>query len=245
MTRSFARSAWLVGTVVVAGCGAMDNPPLGVDGGGSGGGVVTGTGGSTVDVAPPPGSGGMQGGSGGSPVVDMGTPPPPSGSGGMPLPDPGAEGDGDRTIGPNYTANPIIRAQPKGQSFSFGLPLAGSKYYTGAGQRNAVTTRNVGVYIPMEYNPAKPAALIVTQDGNGSNYLKPVIDNLIAAKKIPVMVAMFISNGGGDSVGNERGLEYDTVSGLYAEFVMKEVQDAHEHRPQDHRRSGRPRHTGR
>jgi enterochelin esterase-like enzyme len=37
------------------------------------------------------------------------------------------------------------------------------------------------------------------------------------------MVAIFIANGGGDGGGSERGLEYDTVSGKYAEFVEAEV----------------------
>ena len=37
------------------------------------------------------------------------------------------------------------------------------------------------------------------------------------------MVAISIGNGSGDAQGSERGLEYDTMSGLYAEFVEKEV----------------------
>jgi len=37
------------------------------------------------------------------------------------------------------------------------------------------------------------------------------------------MIAISIGNGGGDAQGSERGLEYDTMSGLYAEFVEKGV----------------------
>src|ERR1700685_3860095 len=37
------------------------------------------------------------------------------------------------------------------------------------------------------------------------------------------MIAISISNGTGDAQGSERGLEYDTMSGRYAEFVEKEV----------------------
>jgi hypothetical protein len=37
------------------------------------------------------------------------------------------------------------------------------------------------------------------------------------------MVAISIGNGGGDAQGSERGLEYDTMSGRYAEFVETEV----------------------
>jgi iron(III)-enterobactin esterase len=40
---------------------------------------------------------------------------------------------------------------------------------------------------------------------------------------VPVMVAISISNGSGDAQGSQRGLEYDTMSGLYAEFVETEV----------------------
>ncbi len=49
------------------------------------------------------------------------------------------------------------------------------------------------------------------------------LDNLIAEKKVPVMIAISIGNGSGDAQGSERGLEYDTMSGRYAEFVEKEV----------------------
>jgi hypothetical protein len=50
-----------------------------------------------------------------------------------------------------------------------------------------------------------------------------VLDNLIAEHKVPVMIAISIGNGSGDAQGSERGLEYDTMSGLYAEWVEKEV----------------------
>ena len=49
------------------------------------------------------------------------------------------------------------------------------------------------------------------------------LDNLIAQHRVPVMIAISIGNGSGDAQGSERGLEYDTMSGLYAEFVEKEV----------------------
>jgi len=41
--------------------------------------------------------------------------------------------------------------------------------------------------------------------------------------RVPAMVAISIGNGGGDGPGSERGLEYDTMSGKYAEFVESEV----------------------
>src|ERR1043166_3070337 len=54
------------------------------------------------------------------------------------------------------------------------------------------TVRDGGVYIPAQYGPAKPAALMVFQDGlgymstNGSWRVPLVFDNLIAAKEMPV-----------------------------------------------------------
>jgi enterochelin esterase family protein len=47
--------------------------------------------------------------------------------------------------------------------------------------------------------------------------------HLIAEHKLPPMMAVSIGNGGGDAQGSERGLEYDTMSGKYAEFVENEV----------------------
>jgi len=37
------------------------------------------------------------------------------------------------------------------------------------------------------------------------------------------LFALFVDNGGGDAEGSERGLEYDTVSGRFAEFIDQEV----------------------
>jgi enterochelin esterase-like enzyme len=49
------------------------------------------------------------------------------------------------------------------------------------------------------------------------------LDSLIAEHKLPVMIGISIGNGSGDAQGSERGLEYDTMSGKYAEFVETEV----------------------
>ncbi len=37
------------------------------------------------------------------------------------------------------------------------------------------------------------------------------------------MVAVMVHNGGGDAQGSQRGLEYDTVSGVYTDFIETEV----------------------
>jgi iron(III)-enterobactin esterase len=62
----------------------------------------------------------------------------------------------------------------------------------------------------------------VSADGP-DRFLFSTLDELIPKHKIPVMIAVSIANGTGDAQGSERGLEYDTMSGKYAEFVEKEV----------------------
>ncbi len=120
-------------------------------------------------------------------------------------------------------------AIPVGRVATFSLPLAESKFYPGTA-RNAAAARNIAVYIPAQYVPGTPAPLIVTADaygapgfGWGSKALPAILDNMIHAKRVPAAIAIMIFNGGGDGPGSERGLEYDTVSGKYAEFVEAEI----------------------
>jgi enterochelin esterase family protein len=83
-------------------------------------------------------------------------------------------------------------------------------------------TRKVAVYVPKQYVPGSVAAFIVGADGPDP-LLFSALDASIAKHKVPVMIAISIGNGSGDAQGSERGLEYDTMSGVYAEFVEKEV----------------------
>ena len=83
-------------------------------------------------------------------------------------------------------------------------------------------TRKVTVYVPAEYAPGSVAPFIVGADGP-DRMLFSALDAVIAQHKVPVMIAISIGNGGGDAQGSERGLEYDTMSGKYAEFVETEV----------------------
>src|SRR6266581_8039071 len=63
------------------------------------------------------------------------------------------------------------------------------------------TVREGGVYIPAQDDPAKPAALMVFQDGmgylttNGGWRAPLVFDNLIPAKEMPVTIAIFLNPG--------------------------------------------------
>jgi hypothetical protein len=53
--------------------------------------------------------------------------------------------------------------------------------------------------------------------------MNTTLDNLIQQRRVPPMVSIQIGNGGQDAQGAQRGREYDTVSGIYAQFVEREV----------------------
>jgi len=106
------------------------------------------------------------------------------------------------------------------------------------------------IYVPAQYDAKTPTALMVFQDGggyidrNGNNPVLNVVDNLIAQKKIPVMICVFINPGDiegspgtptynfvkayGDKwkrtlKDSMRSTLYDTVSDRYARFLRDEV----------------------
>jgi len=165
------------------------------------------------------------------------------------LPDganPPADADGNFIIGPTHNPAPEMTVQegvPQGTVYNFTMNSADSKLYPGIAREPGtfgtadpndpakliVTTshpapyvRRVAVYVPKQYVPGTAAPFIVGADGPDP-LLFTALDNLIAQKRVPAMIAISISNGSGDAQGSERGLEYDTMSGRYAEFVETEV----------------------
>jgi len=165
------------------------------------------------------------------------------------LPDgevPAADAEGNFIIGATHHAAPEMVAQtnvPQGTVYNFTMSSADSKIFPGIARdpntfgtgdpidptRMVVTTshpeaytRRVAVYVPQQYVPGRVAPFIVGADGP-DRMLFTALDNLIAEHKVPVMIAISIGNGSGDAQGSERGLEYDTMSGRYAEFVEQEV----------------------
>jgi hypothetical protein len=89
-------------------------------------------------------------------------------------------------------------------------------------------TRQVDVYIPAQYVRGTASPFIVFGDGSPTGFFKEkmlftMLDNMIAAHRLPPMIAIGIGAGGQDAQGSERGREYDTISGLYAEWVEREV----------------------
>ena len=80
--------------------------------------------------------------------------------------------------------------------------------------------RSGQVYTPAGYVPGTPVAFMVFHDGGAyvANFKIPIIfDNLIAQKKIPMMVGIFIPPSG------MRSPEYDTVSDRYGRYVVTDV----------------------
>jgi enterochelin esterase-like enzyme len=151
---------------------------------------------------------------------------------------PGASGQPPMPPGPNpnsqYRLGPDSLPQegvPKGViSGPFTLP---SNVYPG-------TQHTYWVYVPAQYDPAVPAALMVYQDGqafkheDGDLRAQNVMDNLIYRREIPVMIGVFINPGRtpeqpepnpqewGDRTTN-RPTEYNTLDDKYARVITEEL----------------------
>jgi enterochelin esterase family protein len=157
-----------------------------------------------------------------------------------------AKEDGNFILGPTHSPAPEMAVQegvPQGAVIEFTMESKDSKIYPGIAREQgtfgkpdpddpakiivttshpAPYTRKLAVYVPKQYVAGTAAPFIVGADGIDRG-LFTALDNLIAQHKVPAMIAISIGNGSGDAQGSERGLEYDTMSGLYAEWVEKEV----------------------
>ncbi len=111
--------------------------------------------------------------------------------------------------------------------------LLNSKSYPG-------TQHTYWVYVPAQYDPKVPTALMVFQDGqafkneNGGIRAQTVMDNLIYRREIPVMIGVFINPGRtpeqpeanpsewGDRTTN-RPTEYNSLDDRYARVITEEL----------------------
>ncbi len=102
------------------------------------------------------------------------------------------------------------------------------------------TTRHYWIYVPAQYEAAKPARLMVFEDGqafvstNGEYRIPYVLDNLIYRREMPVTLAVFINPGHtpeqpessstnwGDSINNRR-LEYNALDDKYSHLIVDEL----------------------
>jgi enterochelin esterase family protein len=106
------------------------------------------------------------------------------------------------------------------------------------------TQHTYWVYVPAQYDPKIPTALMVFQDGqafkdpNGDLRAQNVMDNLIYRREIPVMLGVFINpgrtpeqvepspeTGWGDGTTN-RGVEYNTPDDKYPRVIVEELMPA-------------------
>ncbi len=90
------------------------------------------------------------------------------------------------------------------------------------------TTREYWLYVPKQYNPAKPACLWVNQDG--IQFKAPeVFDRLIAAKEMPVTIGVFVRPGEVPAARRgalnryNRSYEYDGLGDNYVRFLLDEL----------------------
>ncbi|BCU75875.1 SMP-30/gluconolactonase/LRE family protein [Luteolibacter sp. LG18] len=127
---------------------------------------------------------------------------------------------------------PVDPASVRHEGVPFGTvtkhTFAASKVYPG-------TTRDYWVYTPAQYDPAKPACLMVFQDGSGyvnekgADKVPIVFDNLIHSKEMPVTIGLFVDPGVTPAADAKalprynRSYEYDAFSGDYAKFLTDEL----------------------
>jgi enterochelin esterase-like enzyme len=167
---------------------------------------------------------------------------------GKPGVNPPADADGNFLIGPEYRPAPelkVVAGVPQGKVRQFTMdsrdgklfnPGIARKVFGEVDPQNPKTLivethpvdyeRTITVYIPAQYVPGSEAPFMVCHDGPKGRpdmSLPHILDNLIDQRRVPAMIAIMIANGGGDAQGHERGREYDTMSGLFAEYIETEV----------------------
>ena len=161
---------------------------------------------------------------------------------------PPLDANGNFLIGPEYDTAPeneVVDGIPKGKILQFTIdsrdtrllnPGIARKVFGKVDPNNPKTLivetheidyeRQITVYIPSQYELGSAAPFMVCHDGpkGKPNMTIPrILDNLIAQDRIPAIIAIMVANGGGDAQGHERGREYDTMSGLFAEYIESEV----------------------
>ena len=147
----------------------------------------------------------------------------------------GTEGNGHLTIGPEYAKNVDLtdRGAPRGRRFEFAMESTNSKIFRGEDktlkpEHQHPFTRKIFVYVPAQYRDGTPAPILVIHDGPRQlDLVSFALDNLTISKdakrRLPPFIAIAVANGGSDSKGSERGLEYDTISDRLARFINDEV----------------------
>ena len=90
------------------------------------------------------------------------------------------------------------------------------------------TVRDYWVYVPKQYDPAKPACVYVNQDGVQYN-APAVFDELIHKREMPVTIGVFVMHGKVKAPSDaaldrfNRSFEYDGLGDNYARFLLEEL----------------------
>ncbi|MES2278938.1 MAG: SMP-30/gluconolactonase/LRE family protein [Bacteroidota bacterium] len=122
---------------------------------------------------------------------------------------------------------------PKGEIIK--LTFENSKIFPG-------TWREYSIYVPAQYDPAKPACVWVNQDG--IQFKAPtVFDNLINSKEMPVTIGVFVTPGQVRATDEKtalnrynRSFEYDGLGDAYVRFILEEIlPDVEKHKTMDGR----------
>ena len=137
--------------------------------------------------------------------------------------------------------SPVLRGA---EDYKFGpdsFPQAGvpvgavEKFSWKTSTRYPGTERDYWVYVPKQYDAAKPACLMVFLDGggygstNGQFRTPTVFDNLIHKQEMPVTIGVFINPGNvppaepGQKGRSNRSYEYDSLGDLNVRFILEEI----------------------
>lgn len=127
------------------------------------------------------------------------------------------------TYGPDSQRQPTV---PRGEVLK----------YTWKSKVFSNTIREYYVYVPAQYDPKSPVALMVFQDGHtyvkedGDFRVPIVFDNLIYQKAMPVTIGLFINPGHHGSElpkdpwrADNRSFEYDTLTDQYDRLLVEEL----------------------
>jgi iron(III)-enterobactin esterase len=126
-----------------------------------------------------------------------------------------------------FTAPPTLAAAAAPAAEPATPPAAAPGDAPTGGRGGAGGGRMCWVYIPAGYKEGDVLPFMVDHDGSATavvqTQLIAAMDILIAEKKIPMMAAVFIANGDASVGRGTRAKEYDTVSGVYADYIEKVV----------------------
>jgi len=106
------------------------------------------------------------------------------------------------------------------------VTLAPGRFYPG-------TPHNYSVYVPAQYEAARPTPFMIFLDGSGrlgnGERVPVVFDNLIAKHDLPPMIGIFVDPGVLPAASEqaqsrfERVFEYDSLSDRYSRFLLEEL----------------------